>query len=312
MRRARRAVTGLLAPALLAALLLTACVPTGATGPTEPTGTSTPSNSTDATGSAALPAGITVAIYQGRTDVASRRIEVSVTNDGAAQLEVTAVRLTAPQFAEAAIWPKDGTTVRPGTSTDLRVPLPPADCSGDGPAAVTLGFRDADGREREATVVPEDRFDRLPALRAEDCLAVAVAAVASLTLRAPIRVAEVGGVRTATLDLVVEPTGGAGSFTIDTVTGTTLLAAADPGTGARREQLGIARRVDAEATKTTVPLAFVPNRCDAHAIAEDKRGTILPLHVTTDDGTTGIVPVAADPDIRSALYAFVTEACGLS
>lgn len=313
MRRERR--PALLAPALLAVLLLTACVPTGATAPTVPTGTpaaSAPSGSADATGSAALPAGVAVAIYQGRTDVASRRIEVSVTNDGDSPLEVTAVRLTAPQFAEVATWPKDGTTVRPGTTTDLPVPLPPADCSGSGPATVTLGFRDADGREREATVVPEDRIDRLPALRAEDCLAEAVAAVAALTLSAPIRIAEVGGVRTATLDLVVEPAGGGGSFTIDSVTGTTLLAPADPGTGARREQLDIARRVDADTEKTTLPLAFVPNRCDAHAIAEDKRGTILPLHVTTDDGTTGIVPVAADPDTRSALYAFVAESCGLS
>jgi hypothetical protein len=312
MRRARRTAVALLAPALLAVLLLTACVPTEPTVPTESSEASPHPGSADGTGSAALPAGVSVAIYQGRTDVASRRIEISVTNDGDGPLEVTAVRLTAPQFAEAGIWPKDGTTVRPGTTTDLPVPLPPADCSGNGPAAVTLGFRDADGREREATVAPEDRFDRLPALRAEDCLAVAVAAVATLTLSAPIRVAEVGGVRTATLDLVVEPAGGGRSFTLDSVTGTTLLAPADPGTGARREQIDIARRIDSAAKKTTLPLAFVPNRCDAHAIAEDKRGTILPLHVTTDDGTTGIVPVAADPDTRSALYAFVAESCGLS
>jgi hypothetical protein len=295
MRRAVPRITALLA----AALLLTACVPAAATG------------SADSPYPAALPDGVRIAIYQSRSDVAPRRLEISVTNDGERPLDVTAVRFAAPQFAGPAVWPKDGTTVHPGTAVDLPVSLPPADCSRKGASTVTLRFRGVDGREREATVRPDDRFDRLPALRAEDCLAEAVAALATIGVSGPLRVADVGGVRTVTLDVVVEPTGGGGSLTLDSVAGTTLLAPAAPDTGARLEQTVLATRVDADAGPRIIPLTFVPNRCDAHAIAEDKRGTILPLGVTIGTGARGIVPVAADPETRSALQAFVAEACGL-
>jgi hypothetical protein len=163
-------------------------------------------------------------------------------------------------------------------------------------------------------VRPADTFGRLPALRAEDCLAEAVAAVAAVSVSGPVRIEDAGGTRTATLDLLVRPRGGAGWFTIDAVTGTTLLAPANPQTGRRLTEVPVRRRIDGtgDGARQSIPLTVVPNRCDAHAIAEDKRGTILPLHVTSGDGVTGIVPVAADDATRSALYAFVAETCGLS
>ncbi|MFD3443326.1 hypothetical protein ACFDTO_01845 [Microbacteriaceae bacterium 4G12] len=295
---------------LIAASLLTGCTPPGDYG----------TNGTDRTRApgASLPDGITVAVQQSRSDVAQRRLKVSVTNDGLDPLTVTGLRFSAPQFTEAAVWPKASTTVRPGTTVDLPVALAAPDCSADGPPTVTLRFRaeetakDGDPREHEATVTPDDLFDRLPALRAEDCLADAVAAVAIITAPGPVRTTDAGGSPAVTLDLVVAPTGNAGSFRIDTVTGTTLLAPADTTTGDRRDAVAIDATVSADAGRTTVPLTFVPNRCDAHAIAEDKRGTILPLHVTGPDGVAGIVPVPPDETTRSALYAFVAEACGLS
>lgn len=295
---------------LVAAVLLTGCTApvTDASSRTEGASESVES----------LPGGITVAVQQSRSDVAQRRLKVSVTNDGPDPLTVTGLRFSAPQFTEPAVWPKDSTTVRPGTTVDLPVALASPDCSADGPPTVTLRFlaagtaNDADPREHEATVTPDDPFDRLPALRTEDCLAEAVAAVATITASGPVRITDVGGSPAAALDLVIAPTGAGGSLRIDSVTGTTLLAPADPATGDRRDELTIGVTVDADAGTTTIPLTFVPNRCDAHAIAEDKRGTILPLHVTGPDGVTGIVPVPVDEATRSALYAFVAKACGLS
>jgi hypothetical protein len=292
---------------LVSALLLAACAaPEGIEGDG---GAATP----------ALPDGVTVSVYQSRSDVAERHLKVSLTNDGASALFVTAVRFSAPQFTETAVWRKKGTTVRPGTTVDLPVALAAPYCAAaDGPPTVTVGFRDAGGGDRTATVRPEDPFHRLSALRAEDCLAETVAAVAAISVSGPVTVAVPGGIRTATLDIVVRPAGGDGWFSIDSVSGTTLLAPADPGTGGRLTEAAVGRRVDAaedaaeDAAQLSIPLTFVPSRCDAHAIAEDKRGTILPLRVTTADGITGIVPVAADGAVRSALYAFVAEACGLS
>ncbi|WP_108249334.1 hypothetical protein [Planctomonas deserti] len=306
MRRTQRAA----AVTLVAAVLLTGC-----TAPVtdSPSRTESPPESVES-----LPGGITVAVQQSRSDVAQRRLKVSVTNDGPDPFVVTGLRLSAPQFTEPVVWPKDSTTVRPGTTVDLPVALASPDCSADGPPTVTLRFlapdaaSDADPPEHEATVAPDDPFDRLPALRAEDCLAEAVAAVTTITVPGPVRLVDAGGSPAAVLDLVVSPTGAKGSVAIDSVTGTTLLAPADPDTGDRRDELTIGAVVDADAGTTTIPLTFVPNRCDAHAIAEDKRGTILPLHVTGPDGVTGIVPVPVDEATRSALYASVAEACGLS
>ncbi len=312
MRARTRAVT---IAVLAAALALTGCVSPGA-------GAGPGSGESPAPAASALPDGISVSVQQSRSDVAQRRLKVSVTNDGGEPLTITGVRFSAPQFAEPAVWPKDSTTVRPGTTVDLPVALAAPDCSADGPPTVTLRFRDTGigtgtgtdpgAPEREATVTPDDPFERLPALRAEDCLAEAVSAVAAITVPGPVRITAAGGASVATLDIVVMPTGAEGTFRIDSVTGTTLLAPVDPATGERRDEVEIGATIDAAAAPTTLPLSFVPNRCDAHAIAEDKRGTILPLHVTGPGGVPGIVPVPVDDATRSALYAFVAEACGLS
>jgi hypothetical protein len=52
-----------------------------------------------------------------------------------------------------------------------------------------------------------------------------------------------------------------------------------------------------------------PARCDPHAVAEDKVGTLLPVELEVG-GATGVVKVAAPPALRADLYRFVAVACG--
>lgn len=56
------------------------------------------------------------------------------------------------------------------------------------------------------------------------------------------------------------------------------------------------------------PLRFRPNRCDAHAIADDKQGTLLRVWVSPGD-RPGTVTVVAGPPTKDRIYANVISAC---
>lgn len=60
-----------------------------------------------------------------------------------------------------------------------------------------------------------------------------------------------------------------------------------------------------------VTLRVVPGRCDAHAIAEDKQGTVLRIGVVVD-GESGTLVLPAPAERREELLAFVAEACGIA
>lgn len=55
----------------------------------------------------------------------------------------------------------------------------------------------------------------------------------------------------------------------------------------------------------------VPNRCDAHVLAEDKVGTGLPLEVSTSTGAEGRLILAASDELRGQMYAFYAGYCDL-
>ena len=115
-----------------------------------------------------------------------------------------------------------------------------------------------------------------------------------------------GSARRAFLDVLVEPVAsGDGTLHIGTVSGTTLINA-EGGT-----DWLIDRDVSAGDDPFTITLAVRPARCDAHAIADDKRGTILPFGLTTGDGREGRIDRAAGDALKAELYAYYTERCGL-
>ena len=101
-----------------------------------------------------------------------------------------------------------------------------------------------------------------------------------------------------------EPSGDA-SFVIDVVHGTTLLTAED---GPDGRSHSMSPRAE---SRSRFSLAVRPARCDAHAIADDKRGTILPFEITTSDGLTGRIDRSSGDTLQAELYDYVTERCGL-
>src|SRR4051812_20650584 len=106
-RRGRHAVAAA-AVAVLAAALLAGCtiaVPVGST------------NATDEPASSGLPAGVTVALLQLRSDVAARQAQVEVHNGGTEPIRVGDITVSDPRFAAAATRIIDKTsTVLPGAT----------------------------------------------------------------------------------------------------------------------------------------------------------------------------------------------------
>lgn len=63
--------------------------------------------------------------------------------------------------------------------------------------------------------------------------------------------------------------------------------------------------------QTTDSVRLTPNRCDAHALAEDKQGTYFPIPVTLPDGRTQDYVAGVDQRLRAQLYRLYARLCGL-
>lgn len=271
---------------------------------------STPTGDDAGAGATASPDDIRVSVYQPRPDIAAGRIAIQVHDDGGEPVLVTAARLVSTGFADDLVWDAGpGSTVPAGLALDLRVPLAEADCDPD----VVLEHRvllefTIDGVDGSGEFTPDDPFDLLPRLHAEACLGVRVAEVAGLT-SARVESDGLPG-HPAALVLAVAPAGVDDTVTIDSVLSTTLLAPADAsGVGVSELPLGTVLAGDAEPGELRIPL--VPNRCDPHALAEDKIGTRIPLLVETSNGDAGRLVLPATDELKSAMYAFFSSYCGL-
>jgi len=311
MRRVLPALAALVAATLAAC----AALPGEAA---RPSGTSAAGSAHDATQDAGvrLPDGVTVDVYQTRTDLPARKIEIAVTNASEEDITIVAAEFVSTQFALAAVWDArpEGTRVRAGTSVDLPVRLAEPACDDPHPRGlVRIAFSRADGRSGHAELPAVDRYDRLPDMRTQECFAASIGAVATLTIGEPVRVADVGGVSVGYVRVAIAPSGASGTtgtFTIDALEDTVLLGLAD-GQGAAVEELPLDLRVSSEDPPGAFEIPIVPGRCDPHAIAEDKQGTIFILQVTAPDGTSDRVRIAATPTARASIYAYFAAACGL-
>lgn len=256
----------------------------------------------------ALPDGVSLSVYQTRIDVGMRRLEVSIDNRTGGSLTITRLELRSEQFVAPAIWEKAPSTLRSGVTVDLPLFLPDADCAAVDPVPVVeFDYVRESGDSGTAVAIAEDRYTRMPALLVEDCVAQSVAEVVRLSTSMP-RPITIDGMNAVELDLVSQPTGAPGSVVIESLGATTLFTPADPHSGRPVGQAQLGWDIRGTDASSTVTLTLVPARCDAHAIAEDKRGTIMPLAVTVG-GVEGRVFISADDEVRGALYDFITATC---
>ncbi|MBN9238060.1 MAG: hypothetical protein BGO97_00140 [Micrococcales bacterium 70-64] len=268
------------------------------------TGCATPAPATEA------PAGITVNLHQTRPDLAVRKLEVAVTNGTDSVLSISRLVFESTQFAEPVAWAGSGTSIRPNVTADLPVLLPEPAC-GDDPvvAVVEFDYTLADGRSGTARITPTDEFARMPELALEDCFDKSITDVATIEATTAPRITQLGGATVAQYDLTITPTGAPGTVTIDRVLSAILIAPADPATGVAGDFIPLDVTIAGTDAPSVLTLTIVANRCDVHAIAEDKRGTFLGLNVTNPDGVAGTIFIIPTDAVKESLYAFVREVC---
>lgn len=234
-----------------------------------------------------------------RSDVAARQAQVQVRNDTDEPIVVGEIAVIDPRFDGEAVRVVEGrtSTVAPGSTTDIRIQLPPMACDADeGSMTVLLGL----GDQTVEGSLP-DELDVIGPLHERECLAARLADAATLSFSAfePSPAGE-----PATLSLQIVPTGEAEAH-IGGVQTTNLLTFSEttdtyPIEFEANEQSGGVVIVD---------LPLVPLRCDPHAVQEDKRGTVFTVEVEVA-GEPGQIELAAPEDMRGRILTWVGDWCG--
>lgn len=255
------------------------------------------------------PLGVKVSIFQPRSDISMNRIAIKFVNDGTEPLTITAATLTSNLFANDFVWSSSrAATVSPGFAIDLRVDIPPVDSCNEGRSSSKVRFNWSVGEVSGTSVItPDDTFNILANLHDNGCFISAmntVGAISAVSLTPPSQ-----KLAPATLLISIAPMSEEEELTINSIGSTTLLSPADSkGIGTAQLDLDVVISTKGP-FKINVPI--VPNRCDAHGIAEDKIGTRMPLIVTLANGTQGRYLLTASNQLRAAMYSFYTSYCGL-
>lgn len=262
------------------------------------------------------PLPITVEVNQSRDQYGKQAIQLLLTNVSGGPLTIAAAQLTSPLFHGDILWEPTGGSFEllPGQPTSLPARLPAAACgdvvrsSGEQPVATVRYSAPGEVDVRVVRPLADDPFGVLERNNRELCLAADAAAVAAIVLNPRLEVAPDS--RTAVIRLVITPRNPPGtkpgptacSLTITNINGTTLLAEPNNEPWPRNIQV---RQGD---PPTEIPLPIRPARCDPHAVAEDKVGTLLPLRVRVR-GQEGLLKIPAGTALRGQIYDFVTAAC---
>ena len=247
-----------------------------------------------------------MAIQQGRLDVVGHRLVVRFENTGDDPLTIVGFVVETPSL-EPGLERTKPFELTPGDAIAIRLDLPASRCDAEpGPVVVRFDARTASGSDETGELVADDPFDTVARVNAADCLAESVADVAAIVMPEHLRSTGAGADRRAFIDVAIEPVAsGDASMHIARVYGTTLLNAED----------GIDWTLDLDVAagepRSVISLPVRPARCDAHAIADDKRGTILPFEIETADGRAGRLDVPASDGLKAELYAYYGERCGL-
>jgi hypothetical protein len=219
---------------------------------------------------------VSTVVYQTRSDTPLNKIEIQVQNDGEKPVTVDFAQLSSPSLAGTPQW-NEPVEIPAGAAMDLKVALPEANCGGQGDAQVQLRV---DGMT--VTMAADDKLGQLAKYIDNDCLRQAVEQEMDM--------------RIAAIDdegLVIE--GSTGEVQVGELGTTILFRPVNP----------------AAISQGRARVALQPNRCDAHALAEDKQGTYFPLAVTLPDGRSGTYTLGVDQQMRQQLYSLYARQCGL-
>jgi hypothetical protein len=249
---------------------------------------------------------VTAEVYRTRSDPARNGMQLSVTNHG--DVALTIVGLVLDSSALATPIERDrSTTIPAGATRDLALTLSAPGCAGIAAvpeAALTVALDT--GETALVRVTTTDRLGQWAVWHAEACFAAAVAERVHLDVRrAPTLDDLAAGVIGLEIVATALQPGVALVKLSDTVLFTVGSAAGPP---ARLSVLALNLTLSDGETRV-VPVRLSAARCDEHAIAEDKQGTLFALELTLDDDR-GVATIVADDATRSQLYDAFSALCG--
>jgi hypothetical protein len=237
-----------------------------------------------------------------------------VTNGSGATVTLLGAGLTAEGFGPSR---PDGEprprTLRPGSGRDVRIVLGEVDCTAQPPAVehpeavgtaevrVALGEADAHGPATTAVLDVSDPHGRLGIVHAEECALRRISEGATLRVEALDRPADANDPALLTIGIEPEPAGP--EVLVVRVGATTLMAPADGGEAWTGTAL-------AAQDSRRLRLDVVPARCDPHAVAEDKRGTFVPVHTVVGGEEQPVVYLPVPDGLKADLFAYIHDACG--
>jgi hypothetical protein len=241
-------------------------------------------------------AGLTGRLLQFRRDVERRRLEVRLTAANAG-LVVETLDLHAPGLTTAAASPHEG-RLPARSGLDIAVVMGAADCTvAPGPPVAVVGLRDDTGARRTVDVALDDD-GLVQQLHETDCAAQSLRQQADVQVTAltPLSTAD-GPVMRVTISL----SRAEGSEPVQ-VTGTDSNTVYD------------IRAVDPLPTLRTTPsVAFsvdmIPARCDAHALGESYRTSLIGLRLAVGEGDPQPFVLTPEPDVRHRLETFAVDTC---
>lgn len=252
---------------------------------------------------------IVVEFRQNRDQYASDAAIVRVGNGGDHDITIVGLELSGSAFTAPTVRERSS-TIRAGQTTDLAVELPPIDCdASDEDAQVDLLLRLDDDSVLSAADLP-DPTDALQRIRASTCTVAAVQRIAEVAAAPGIRLEGAGSTTVAVLTITAVPTGASGRLELVALRSTVLLRPAPTdGGGDPPQDWPLSLTVDAADGPQSIELRIVPTRCDPHALAEDKVGTLFPLVVRIDDGPEAVMTLPLDVDTAEALKDAVRARC---
>lgn len=252
---------------------------------------------------APLPDGIAAHIDQSRVERKGREVFLRVENGTSDTITIEKFRLTSPRLATVD-WTGEE-TIGATYEADLEFDLPDGRCGDTIDATVQLTYRIGDGELRESTVSADDPYGNAALFADRDCAENTLARAADLAVGEPY-VSGAGADSVLRLPVTLTPTGRTADVRFGGFGSTVLF----------RQAAGSPTEVDvplaAGAPTTEQVMAVVPARCDPHALAEDKVGTLFPVTVTSPDlppNASFFLPLSKEQ--RAAFFAFFRTHCGL-
>ncbi|WP_030484309.1 hypothetical protein [Nocardioides aequoreus] len=251
----------------------------------------------------ALPEGLTAYVDQPRAERVGRGFVVRLVNDTGSRVTVTRADVSSDRV-DPLRWQGEKSFVN---EADLDLELGEGRCGRGSDMRVELAYRVGDGPEQVGVATATDRYGAVGLLLDRDCAASVLAEAADLSVGEPRR-ADDGGEPVLELPLELRPTGARDDVVWGGLEDTVLFRQAP---GSASVEAGTRVPLGPGDPPVRLLLRVGPGRCDPHALAEDKVGTLFAMRVEAPGvpAEAGAYLPLTDAD-RAALRGFIPVACG--